>query len=163
MWNDQSRMMNISIARRCAFPAMFVFLASSTFGQGRTQATDPGTQLPLLPEIASLANGVTMPPGKVCGSSMKGTFYMLHDPNVTDVVSWYAAHLSGFKKAAGTESKRAQVAFYNSDRTILMIVTGNSNSTPDSGQAFSVAYERYSPGISEKTATSLTTGHILCK
>lgn len=155
--------MNISIQKKFTFLATFVFLASATFGQGKGQAIDPATQLPLHPGIRGSANGSALPPGRVCSSGMKGTFYLLNDLKVADVVGWYAAHLSGFKKAAGTESGRAQVAFYNSDRTILMIVTGDPGSTPGSGEAFSVAYERYTPGLSEKTATSLTTGHILCK
>lgn len=157
-----SKTMNISILKRAAILAVFAFMASGTFGQGKAQATDPLTHLPLFAGAGGSTNGNPLPPGRVCRSGMKGTFYMLNDPKVTDVVSWYAAHLSGFKKAAGTESKRAQVAFYNADGTILVIVTGDPGSTPVSGQAFSVAYEQYSPGISEKTAASLTTGHIVC-
>ncbi len=155
-------LIQLSILKKVAILAAFAFLASSTFGQGKAQGADPVTHLPLFPGAGGPANGDPLPPGRVCRSGMKGTFYTLNNPKVTDVVSWYAAHLSGFRKAAGTESKRAQVAFYNSDGTILVIVTGALDSTPESGEAFSVAYEQYSPGISAKTAASVTTGHILC-
>ena len=48
-----------------------------------------------------------------------------------------------------------------SDGTIVIIVgdPGEGENT----DAYSVAYERYQPGISERTITSLTQGKIVCQ
>ena len=69
---------------------------------------------------------------------------------------------SGFNKVSGYESRTSQIAFYNSDRTILIIVTGKPGAAGEDTDAYSVAYERYQPGLSEKTVTSLTQGKISC-
>jgi hypothetical protein len=89
-------------------------------------------------------------------------FYLLYNIKVDAAVAWYSSHLSGFKKVSGYESQRSQVPFYKPDGTIVIIVTGD----PGEGEntdAYSVAYERYQPGISERTITSLTQGKIVCQ
>ena len=63
-------------------------------------------------------------------------------------------------KISGYESKRSQTVFYNSDRTIVIIVTGNPGALGENTAAYSVAYERYQPGLSEKTITGMTQGNI---
>jgi hypothetical protein len=104
-----------------------------------------------------------MPDGQVCKSKMQGNFYDLYKIKTNDAVAWYASHLAGFKKVQGYESGRSQVAFYNSDGTIVIFLTGNSGDQGENANAYSVAYERYQPGISEKTITSLTQGKIVCQ
>jgi hypothetical protein len=53
--------------------------------------------------------------------------------------------------------------FYNSDGTIVIIVTGEAGAAGENTAAHSVAYERYQPGISEKTITALTQGKMVCQ
>jgi hypothetical protein len=45
----------------------------------------------------------------------------------------------------------------------VVIVTGDSGTQGENTNAYSVAYERYQPGISEKTINSLTRGKIICQ
>ncbi|HSS97263.1 MAG TPA: hypothetical protein VLK33_09545 [Terriglobales bacterium] len=63
---------------------------------------------------------------------------------------------------SGHDSSRSQTAFHNSDRTIVIIVTGNPGGAGQDTDASAVAYERYQPGLSEKAVTSLTQGKIIC-
>jgi hypothetical protein len=104
-----------------------------------------------------------MPDGQVCKSKMRANFYSLDNIKVDAAVAWYSSHLSGFKKVSGYESERSQTAFYNSDRTIVIFVTGDSGAKDENTKAYSVAYERYQPGISEKTITAVTQGRIVCQ
>ena len=94
---------------------------------------------------------------------MKGEFYSLYNIKMDAATAWYAAHLTGFKKVLGYESGRAQTAFYNSDGTIVIFLTGTSGAKGENVNAYSVAYERYDPGLSEKTLTSLTQGKFVCQ
>lgn len=140
---------------------MMVLAVSNAAGQGKTLPSDPLTGLPLIPASDAgkgLGNApVQMPPGRVCTSGMQGNFYPLHGITMDAASAWYASHLSGFKKVAG--SARQYAFFSNSDRTVLVIVTGHSGST----EAGSVAYERYQPGLSEKTVEGMANGKIVCK
>ena len=145
---------------------------ANTAGQGKVLTNDPLTGLPLIPATAIAKKPVKMRDGQVCKSKMQGNFYSLFSPTsyfskqtikVSEVVAWYASHLSGFNKVSGYESRRSQTAFYSSDRTILIIVTGNPGATGEDTDAYSVAYERYQPGLSEKTIISLTQGKIACQ
>jgi hypothetical protein len=77
--------------------------------------------------------------------------------------AWYASHLSGYKKVEGYASGRSQIAFYNSDKTIVVFLTGQLGAKGENTDVFSVAYERYQPGISEKTIISFTEGKIVCR
>ena len=104
-----------------------------------------------------------MPDGQVCKSKMRANFYSLDNIKVDAAVAWYSSHLSGFKKVSGYESERSQTAFYNSDRTIVIFVTRDSGAKDENTKAYSVAYERYQPGISEKTITAVTQGRIVCQ
>lgn len=156
----------------CLIAAVFA-LTLAAAGQGKTLTNDPLTGLPLIPATVVVENAgntpVKMPDGQVCKSNMKGNFYSLynyfskHNVKVSNVVAWYSSHLSGFKKVSGYESGRSQTAFYNSDRTALIIVTGNPGAAGEDTDAYSVAYQRYQPGLSEKTVASLTQGKIVCQ
>ncbi len=140
---------------------MLVLAASNAAGRGKTLPSDPLTGLPLIPATDAgkgLGNEpVQMPPGRVCASAMQGNFYPLHGITMDAASAWCASHLGGFKKVAGSASPYA--FFSNSDRTILVIVTGHRGST----EADSVAYERYQPGLSEKTVGAMANGKIVCK
>ncbi len=155
-----------------AVATIVVLALANAAGQGKVLTNDPLTGLPLIPATVVVENAgnkpVKMPDGQVCKSKMQGNFYGLynyfskHNVKVSDVVAWYASHLSGFNKVSGYDSSRSQTAFYNSDRTILIIVTGNPGAAGADTEAYSAAYERYQPGLSEKAVTSLTQGKITC-
>ena len=151
---------------------ILVLALANAAGQAKVLTNDPLTGLALIPATVVVDNAgnlpVKMPDGRVCKSKMQGNFYSLynyfskHNIKVSNVLAWYSSHLSGYHKVSGYESRRSQTAFYNSDRTILIIVTGNPGAAGEDTDAYSVAYERYEPGLSEKTATSLTQGKISC-
>lgn len=152
---------------------MFVLCLTNALGQGKLLTNDPLTGLPLIPatdsgkHVANISytyNQPTQMPGaQICKSKFQGDFYSLYNIKVDAAVAWYSSHLSGFKKVQGYESERSQTAFYNSDGTIVIIVTGDSGAQVEGRKAYSVAYERYQPGISERTITSLTQGKIVCQ
>jgi hypothetical protein len=146
---------------------MFVFCLTNATGQGKLLTSDPLTGLPLIPATDSsmhLGNKPTqMPDGQICKSKFQGNFYSLFNIKVDAAAAWYSSHLSGFKKVSGYESQRPQTAFYNSDGTIVVIVTGDRGAQGENANAYAVAYERYQPGISEKTITALTRGNIDCQ
>jgi hypothetical protein len=146
---------------------IFVLFLTNATGQGKSLTDDPLTGLPRIPATDSrnhIGNGPTqMPDGQVCKSKMQGNFYSLHDIKTDAVVQWYASHLSGFKKVQGYENGRSQAAFYNSDRTLLIIVTGESGAKGENTNAYAVAYERYQPGLSERTVTGMTQGNVDCR
>jgi len=150
---------------------ILVLCLTSATGQGKILTNEPWTGLPLIPatdsgkRIANLSytynEPTKMPDGQVCKSKMQANFYLLYNIKVDAAVAWYSSHLSGFKKVSGYESQRSQVPFYKPDGTIVIIVgdPGEGENT----DAYSVAYERYQPGISERTITSLTQGKIVCQ
>jgi hypothetical protein len=147
--------------------AVFAFTLGNAAGQAKKLSNDPLTGLPLSPAtdggqfVSNEPN--KMPAGQVCKSKMQGNFYMLFRIKMDALTVWYTSHLAGFKKAQGYESGRTQVAFYNSDGTVVIFLTGDAGAPGENTDAFSVAYERYQPGISEKTITSLTEGKIVCQ
>ncbi len=152
---------------------MFVFFLANASGQAKLLTSDPLTGLPLIPatdsgnrmgNLAMTYNEPTqMPAAQICKSKYQGNFYSLFKIKVDAAVAWYSSHLPGFKKVGGYESKRSQTAFYNSDRTIVIIVTGDPGAEGENVGAYSVAYERYQPGLSEKTITGLTQGKMVCQ
>ncbi len=150
----------------CLCAALFALTLTSATGQAKKLLNDPLTGLSLSPATDGghyVSNEpVKMPDGQVCKSKMKGNFYMLFNIKMDAVTTWYASHLPGFKKAQGYESGQAQVAFYNSDGTNVIFLTGNQGAKGENMDAYSVAYERYQPGISEKTIAGLTQGKFVC-
>ena len=153
--------------------AILVFNLTNAVGQAKVLTNDPLTGLPLIPATVLFKNVGTepdkMPDGQVCKSKMQGDSCSLNTVmNRASVIkmdaatAWYTSHLNGFKKVQGYESGRSQVAFYKSDGTIVIFLTGQLGAQGENTGAFSVAYERYQPGLSEKTVTSLTQGKILC-
>ncbi len=139
---------------------------TSATGQGRLLSNDPLTGLPLYPGTDSgihMGNEpVKMPDTPVCKSKKQAVFYKIYKMKTDDAVAWYSSRLSGFKKVSGYDSQRAQIAFSNSDGTILVIVTGEKGAKGENTAAYSVAYERFQPGISEKTVEGLTLGKLVC-
>lgn len=145
---------------------MFVLSLANAAGQAKKVINDPLTGLTLSPATYGGSyqgnEPDKMPDGQVCKSKMQGNFYSLFDIKLDTATAWYASHLSGFKKVRGYESHRSQTAFYNSDGTIVIFLTGQPGAQGENTGAYSVAYERYQPGISEKTITGLTQGKMVC-
>jgi hypothetical protein len=52
--------------------------------------------------------------------------------------------------------------FSNADGTIVVILIAESKTADGIARTSSVAYERYQPGISEKTIASFLQKHIVC-
>ena len=152
---------------------MLVLCVTNALGQGKLLTNDSRTGLPLIPatdsgrhmaDMSYTYNEPTqMPDAQICKSKFQGDFYSLYNIKVEAAVAWYSSHLRGFKKVRGYESKRSQIAFYKPDRTIVVFVTGDSGADAENTDAYSVAYERYQTGISEKTITALTEGKIVCQ
>jgi hypothetical protein len=152
---------------------MFVLCLANATGQEKLLTSDPPTGLPLIPatdpgkHIGNMSytynEPTQMPEAQICKSKFQGNFYSLFNIKVDAAVAWYSSHLSGFKKVSGYGSKRSQTAFHNADGTIVIVVTGDSGAEGENTDAYSVAYERYQPGISEKTITAVTQGKIVCQ
>lgn len=152
---------------------VLAFCAAGAYGQGK----DPLTGLPVIPSAETIFQGRSygfqpsdLPPSAVCKSKMKGEFFALLHMNVKDnnekvstVVAWYAAHLSGFKMTQGYGYGRSQTAFYNPGGTMVVLITGSSGRTGEDTNVYGIAYQRYEPGLSEKTIASLTHSKIVCQ
>jgi hypothetical protein len=146
---------------------LFVLGLANSAGRANLPTSDALTGLPLIPATDSGAAAgnepSTMPASPVCNSKMQAVFYRLYNINVDATVAWYSSHLAGFKKAQGYASQRSQTVFYNSDGTILVFVTGQSGAARENTNAFSVAYEKFQPGLNEKTISSVVQEKIVCQ
>ncbi len=135
-------------------------------GQAKLLTSDALTGLPLIPATDSGTPAgnepSAMPPSDVCKSKMQAEFYTLYNIKVDATVAWYAAHSTGFKKFQGYAAQRSQTVFYNSDGTILVFVTGKPGAAGENTNAYSVAYEKFHPGLNEKTISSVVQGKIVC-
>lgn len=149
--------------------ALLVCLSIAS-GQAKILTNDPLTGLPLMPATESAKKvgnePVKMPDGTVCKSKMQGNFYSLYNYfskdniKLTDAIAWYTSHLSSFKKVAGSDN--AQTIFYSSDGTLLVIVSSEADAKDGIAKTRSVAYERYQPGLSEKTIVGFTQNKMVC-
>jgi hypothetical protein len=145
---------------------MLLAFLSSAMGQAKVLTKDPMTGLPLMPptEVQKQFGNAPdpLPDSQVCKSKMKGEFYSALGPSpegatVADVVAFYAAHLTNFKKVEGGK----QTVFYNADRTILVIVTAGPVISGVT-RAHSVAFEQYTPGLNEKTVVGIPENKFVC-
>lgn len=146
---------------------MLTLCLANAAGQTKTLTSDPLTGLPLTPATDGgkyVGNQPDkMPAGQVCKSKMQGNFYTLYNIKMDAVTAWYASHLSGFKKVQGYEDGRTQIAFYKSDGTIVIFLTAGRGAPSENTDGYAVAYERYDPGISDKTIAGLTQGKFVCQ
>lgn len=147
--------------------AAILVLGFGTFaGQGKLLSSDPLTDLALIPatDSGSHHNDPTqLPESGVCKSKMQSDFYRLYKIKVDATVAWYSSHLTGFKKFQGYASDRSQTMFYNSDGTMAVSVTGDPEAQGVNANGFSVLYQRFQPGLSEKTIISLAQGKVACQ
>ena len=153
--------------------AVIAFCLATAAGQAKVLTNDPLTGLPLIPATVLFKNVGNepdkMPDGQVCKSKTQGNFYSLStvmNPanaiKMDAAAAWYASHLSGFKKIQGYADGRSQIAFYNADGTLVILLTGQLGAQGENTDAFSVSYERPQPGLSVKTIAGLTQGKFVC-
>jgi hypothetical protein len=119
---------------------------------------DPLTQLPLpaITDTSVLGNSPTeMPSATICKSRYRGNFYSLSDAKLDSVVAWYAGALKGFRHIQSADHSNHM--FADAQRSIIVIVTGHAG-----GNADSVAYEKYEPGLSEKALLGFVNHSIDC-
>ena len=157
--------------------AIVVLSLANAAAQAKVLTSDPLTGLPVIPTTVTKFGGnepTKLPDATVCKSKMQGNLYPLiyymfsknyskANATVAATVAWYASHLTRFKTAHGYDSQRSQDVFYNADRTILVIVTGSPGAKGENTDAYSVAYQRYQPGLSQQTITGLTQGKVVCQ
>jgi len=155
--------------------ASILTLGVAAQGQAaKVLTSDPLTGLPLIPATVQFKNVGNepdkMPDVRVCKSKVQGNVYSLSNVmnpangvKMEAAAAWYASHLSGYKKVQGYANGRSQIAFYNSDGTIVVFLIGQLGAQGENADAFSVTYERSQPGLSEKTITNLTQGKIVCQ
>ena len=128
---------------------------------------DPLTGLPLYPATDSrlhLGNEPTrLPESNLCKSKMQATFYSVYDSKVDTTLTWYGAHLPGFKKTHAYAANRSQDSFYNADGTMMVSVTGSVGKAGENTDTYSVVYSRVQPGLSEKTMVSVNQQKVVCQ
>jgi hypothetical protein len=118
---------------------------------------DALTQLPL-PAITEgiLGNSPTeMPPATICKSRYRGNFYDLINATLESAVAWYVGNLKGFRHIESAD--HSSHLFSDTQRSVIVIVTGKAG-----GNATSVAYEKYEPGLSEKALVGFINKSLDC-
>ena len=154
----------------CKLLAMVALASTAASAQGKTLANDPLTGLALSPAINGMPGNepTQMPDGTICTSKFQGNHYSIDDSPTNNAtmgptVAWYASHLKGFTHVHGYSSQRSQDVFYNAGGTIVVAVTSEKGPESKSAHVYSVAYERYQPGLKPKVFKALTTGNIDCR
>lgn len=141
----------------------FVFTAT---GGTKLLTTDPLTGLPLIPATDSrlhLGNEPTqLPESRVCKSKMQVDFYSVFDSKLNATLTWYDAHLPGFKKTHAYAANRSQDTYYKADGTMIVSVSGSPGKEGENTDTYSVLYGRLQPGLSEKTIVSLNQQNVVC-
>jgi hypothetical protein len=119
---------------------------------------DPLThlQLPAFTDKSILGNApVEMPSAKICKSQYRGEYYSLSDSTLESVVAWYVGSLKGFRHIQSADHSTHM--FADAQRSIIVIVMGKAG-----GNANSVAYEKYEPGLSEKALLGFVNKAVDC-
>lgn len=165
VWESLAYMRTIS--RLGGFLAMLVLtFALAARGGAKLLTADPLTGLPLHPATDSrlhLGNEPTrLPESQVCKSKMQADFYSVYDSKVSATLTWYDAHLPGFKKTHAYAANRSQDTFYKNDGTVLVSVTGSPGKEGENADTYSVLYAHFQPGLSEKTIVGLNQQKVVC-
>jgi hypothetical protein len=119
---------------------------------------DPLTQLPLpaITDNPMLGNEPTeMPTAQICKSAYRGNYYSLNRVSLDTAVAWYVGALKGFRHIQSAD--HSSHLFADSQRSIVVVVTGHAG-----GNADSVAYEKYEPGLSEKAILGFVNRKVDC-
>ncbi|HZV91598.1 MAG TPA: hypothetical protein VFF72_00190 [Caldimonas sp.] len=145
---------------KAAVMAIVVFtLGLSAFDTHAARLTqDPLTRLPL-PESTTIPlspnnEPTAMPTGTVCKSSFQGNHYMLFG-KLDAAVAWYRGRLDGFSHLQSADGRMH--VFSDPARSVVIIVMGSPG-----GDASSVAYEVYRPGLAQGTLAGFTQNKMSC-
>jgi hypothetical protein len=98
----------------------------------------------------------------VCKSSAIMVLYTARTGTVSEAVAWYTSHLPGFKHIHGMGSGRSQDAFYNSDGTLVVSITGEPGPEGQDPKVGSVLYGAIKPGVSDKVMAGLNSQKLVC-
>ncbi|HEY2683126.1 MAG TPA: hypothetical protein VGI93_06440 [Steroidobacteraceae bacterium] len=132
---------------------------------GAEGAADSLTKLPLPMAGAPLAlfdNPNRLDAVPVCKSSSTMNFYSARSGTVSAAVSWYAAHLSGFKHVHGMGSGRSQDTFYNAGGTLIVSITGEPSAEGQDTKVYSVIYGTIQPGVTDKVIAAMNSQTAAC-
>ena len=103
-----------------------------------------------------LGNAPTeMPPASVCKSKYRGNYYELMNATLENAVAWYVGNLKGFRHIESAD--HSTHVFSDAQRSLIVIVMGKAG-----GEAGKVAYEKYEPGLSEKTLLGIVKHSVDC-
>jgi hypothetical protein len=149
-------------------PVVAGFLAISLAIQALSaeDAADSLTKLPLPMAGAPLVlfdNPNRLDAVPVCKSSSTMNFYTARSGMVSAAVSWYAAHLSGFKHVHGMGSGRSQDTFYNAGGTLIVSITGEPGAEGQDTKVQAVIYGTIQPGVTDKVITGMNSQTTVCK
>jgi len=145
---------------------VLVFLSMAS-GQAKILTNDPLTGLPLIPPTESqkmFGNAPNpLPDTGVCKSKMQGNSYTPFNISdhfrQSDAIAWYSSRLSGFKKTESSDQK--QTIFYKPDGTLVVILISLPNKDGVS-IAQKVTYEKFVPGLAEKTILGIPQRQSVC-
>ena len=144
---------------------IFGFALAISANSAPIDKTDPLTGLPLYPATSNVVDPgdpMKLPETTICKSKMQTDFYSVYDAKVDATLAWCAAHLQGFKQTHAYADGRSQDAFYNSDGTILVSVTGSRGKEGENTATYSISYKKFTPGISETTILGMKERKIVC-
>jgi hypothetical protein len=135
----------------------FSLLMCASAASAATLTQDPLTQLPLpAMTVGMLGNAPTeMPPAAVCKSQYRGNYYELMNATLQNAVAWYVGNLKGFRHIESAD--HSTHVFSDAQRSLIVIVMGKAG-----GEAGKVAYEKYEPGLSEKTLLGIVKKSVDC-
>jgi hypothetical protein len=145
--------------------AVAFVLGFSAFAAAATLTKDPLTGLPLIPATNGPFGGnepTTMPGGQICNSKMQANYYSVFHSKVSVTLNWYASRLAGFQKTHGFADGRSQDAFYSTDGTTVVAVTGERGKDGEDTDTYAVSYTRFQPGLPAKTIIGINQHNIVC-
>jgi hypothetical protein len=93
---------------------------------------------------------------------MQTDFYSVYDAKVDATLAWCVAHLQGFKQTHSYADGRSQDAFYKPDGTVLVSVTGNRAKEGENAPTYSISYQKFTPGLAEKTIVAMKDRKVVC-
>jgi hypothetical protein len=141
--------------RTSLFTLPLVIFAATASAEHLTQ--DPLTQLPL-PAITEGMLGnrpAEMPPATICKSAYRANHYVLSNATLESAAAWYVGSLKGFRHIESGD--HLTHVFSDAQRSVIVIVMGRAD-----GNASSAAYEKYDPGLSEKTLLGIVRKSVDC-
>ena len=145
--------------------AVAIFLGVSAVAGAAALTKDPLTGLPLLPATSSPLGGnepTRMPDAQICKSKVQAEYYSVSNSKVSVTLNWYASRLVGFHKTHGFADGRSQDAFYSTDGTAVVSVTGERGKAGEDTETYAVSYTRFQPGLPAKTIIGINQHNVVC-